>query len=358
MTQLFEDLLVLELSNNHRGDVQRGLKIIEEFSRVVCNYPIKAAIKLQFRNADKFVHQDFREYKELRYVSRVLDNVLSHEEYDTLVKAIKQNAMIAMSTPFDEESVDLCLKLGIDIIKIASVDLNDTMLTKKIISAQKPVIVSTGGAKLEDIDHLVKRFEEANIPLAINHCVSVYPCKKSDLQLNQIDFLKNRYPGHVIGFSTHENEGSPETAMMLAYAKGARTFERHIDLSGDGRVLPYCSTPETIETWIKAFLEAKEICGDDGNVFRTIPQEERKYLDTMVRGIYLKRNIKSGEIIHKDDIYASIPLQKGQISVNEFCGTETAARDFLANAPLTADGIQADYLNCTQTIETIRKRGL
>ena len=83
-------------------------------------------------------------------------------------------------------------------------------------------------------------FENRNIPLAINHCVSVYPSEDEELEMNQIDYLKSRYPSHVIGFSTHEYHDW-QSSMLIAYAKGARTFERHVDINSDGnKVSQYC----------------------------------------------------------------------------------------------------------------------
>ena len=102
-----------------------------------------------------------------------------------------------MATPFDESSVDLCVELGVQIIKIASSDINDWVLIEKIAKTRKPVIVSTGGSSLKDMDDMVTFFDNRNIPLAINHCVSLYPTEDSELELNQIDFLRNRYPHHV-----------------------------------------------------------------------------------------------------------------------------------------------------------------
>src|SRR6266513_5598447 len=90
------------------------------------------------------------------------------------------------------------------VLKIASSDLNDWMLIEKNAEAKKPVIVSTGGSSLKDIDDLVQFFDNRHIPLAINHCVSLYPSEDHELEMNQIDFLRDRYPDHIIGFSTHE----------------------------------------------------------------------------------------------------------------------------------------------------------
>ncbi len=147
------------------------------------------------------------------------------------------------------------------------------------------MIVSTGGTSLKDIDDLVTFFSRRHIPLALNHCVSLYPSEDHELELNQIDFLCNRFPEHTIGFSTHEYHDWT-ASIMMAYAKGARTFERHIDIATDGvQVTPYCSLPEQIDTWFKAFHKAKEMCGASGTQKRVPPQKEIAYLDSLVRGV-------------------------------------------------------------------------
>ena len=109
-----------------------------------------------------------------------------------------------MATPFDEASVDLSEYFDLPIIKIASSDMNDWPLIEKIASTRRPTIVSTGGSSLKDMDDIVKFFKNRDIPLALNHCVAMYPSEDSELELNQIDFLVNRYPDNVIGYSTHE----------------------------------------------------------------------------------------------------------------------------------------------------------
>src|SRR5574344_377859 len=216
--EIFEDLFVLELANNHWGNLERGKKIISDFSRIVRFNNIKAAIKLQFRDVDNFIHNDFKGRDDIRYISKTMKTKMSYDEYAVLVEAVKKSGCITMSTPFDEASVDMCINLGIQIIKIASSDINDWVLIEKIATARRPVIVSTGGSSMKDVDNLVTFFDNRNIPLAINHCVSLYPSEKNELELNQIDFLKKRYPGHVIGFSTHEYNENIEYAMMIAYA--------------------------------------------------------------------------------------------------------------------------------------------
>ena len=140
--ELFKDLFVLELANNHWGKVERGLKIIQDHGSVVRHNGVKAAIKLQFRDVDSFIHPDYKEAKANRYIAKTEATRMSREDYAVLVKAIRKVSCIPMATPFDEQSVDLCVAY-MPIIKIASSDLNDWPLIEKIASTRLPVIVST-----------------------------------------------------------------------------------------------------------------------------------------------------------------------------------------------------------------------
>jgi sialic acid synthase SpsE len=359
---IFEDLFVLEIANNHWGNVERGLRIIEQFSQVVRFNNVKAALKLQFRDVDNFIHKDFLNRSDIRYIKKTLDTKMSKEQYKTLVNAIKESGCIPMATPFDEASVDLCDELDLPVIKIASSDLNDWPLIEKIASTKRPVIVSTGGASIKDMDDFVKYFNNRNIPIAINHCVSIYPTEDRELELNQIDYLKNRYPNHVVGFSTHEYHDW-QNSILIAYAKGARTFERHIDIDADGiPVSPYCSTPENVDKWFKAFNKAKEMCGAPGTAKRNPPEKEIVYLDALVRGVYAKRNLPAGYVLNHDsfekDFYMAIPLQKGQLSCREVKNGEVLIKDLKENEPIIIDDIDSPYAKIESLRKIIYSRGL
>ncbi|MFM6323866.1 MAG: N-acetylneuraminate synthase family protein [Microcystis panniformis] len=359
---IFDELFVLELANNHWGSLERGLKIITDFSRIVRFNNVRASIKLQFRDVDNFIHRDFRDRTDIRYIKKTLDTKMTEDDYATLVKAVRQSGCIPMATPFDEKSVNLCVELGIPIIKIASSDLNDWFLIEKIADTRKPVIVSTGGSSLKDIDDLVIFFENRNVPLAINHCVSLYPSEDSELEMNQIDYLKNRYPNHVIGFSTHEYTDWT-SSMLIAYAKGARTFERHIDIEMDGvPVSPYCSLPEQVDIWFKAFQKAKEMCGAPGSQKRMPPEREIKYLDALVRGVYAKRDLPEGYILNHDrlneDLYLAVPLQKGQISCRELMSGEILTRACNKDEPIMIDSIDSPYSTNDNLRKIIYQRGI
>lgn len=355
---IFEDLFVLEIANNHRGQVDRGLKIVSTYAQVVRFNNIRAAMKLQFRDVDTFIHKDFRQRADIRYIQKTLDTRLSLEEFAVLVKAIRQASCITAATPFDEKSVDLCSELGIQMIKIASSDINDWMLIEKIAKTKKPVMVSTGGSSLKDVDDLVTFFENRNIPLALNHCVSIYPTEDHELELNQIDFLRKRYPNHTIGFSTHEHHDWT-SSMLIAYAKGARMFERHVDILSEGvSVSPYCSLPEQIDQWFKAFHKAREMCGALTSQKRIPPLKEIQYLDTLVRGVYAKRDLPEGHALTDDDVYLAIPLQKGQISCRELMRGEILLKPIRQDEPIMIDLIESPYATIPSLRELIYNRGL
>ncbi len=359
---IFDNLFVLELANNHWGKVERGRKIIEEFGRIVRFNNVHAAIKLQFRDVASFIHKDFQANEGIRYIKKITECQLSAAAYESLVKAIVANGCLPMATPFDEQSVALCVKLALPIIKIASSDINDWPLIECIAATRKPTIVSTGGSSLKDMDDIVTFFEKRNIPLAINHCVSKYPSEDRELELNQIDFIKNRYPGHTIGFSSHEYHDWC-SSIMMAYAKGARTFERHIDIDMEGvPVSSYCSLPEQVDEWFKAFHKAIEMCGSPGTQKRIPSKQEIHYLDALVRGVYAKRDLPKGHrfdhaTLH-NDIYTAIPLQKGQLSCRELMTGEVLLIDVKVDAAVSIDMIDSAYAKNRVLQKLINERGL
>ena len=359
---IFENLFVLEAANNHWGDVERGKRIIQDFGAVVRFNNVKAAIKFQFRDVDNFIHKNFKGNTELRYIKKTEATKMSHASYKELADAVRRVGCIPMATPFDEASVELCHKLEFPLFKVASSDINDWPLIEKISSYAKPTIISSGGASEKSLDEVVAFFEKRDIPLAINHCVSLYPSEDYQLELNQIDYLRDRYKGHVIGFSSHEYHDWA-ASMHISYAKGARTWERHIDIDYNGvPVSPYCSLPEQIDTWFKAFNKAQEMSGGSSEVRRIITQEEINYLDQLVRGIYLKRDLPAGYEIDHDsfskDFHMAVPLLKGQLSTREIINGTKLTRNINKDEPLTISDIDGP-LNKSESLKNqILNRGV
>jgi N-acetylneuraminate synthase len=356
--RLFENLFVLELANNHWGRLERGLNIVSSFSEVVRRNGVNAAIKLQFRDVPSFIHGGHRDRDDVRYIKKVGATELSWSDQKIMVDAVRDAGMVTMVTPFDEVSVDKAVEFGVQILKVASSDIRDRVLLEKIAAADKPVIASTGGSTLEDVDHLVRFFGDRNVPFALNHCVSIYPSEDKELELNQIDFLRNRYPGLVIGYSTHEMTDW-SSSVMVAYAKGARTFERHIDIDADGiAVSPYCTLPHQADVWFKAFNKAVEMCGGSGAVKRVPPEKEIKYLNELVRGVYVARDLAAGHVLTADDVFLAVPLLHGQISVREFTSGEVLRAPIGKDEPLYLSDIKSSYSDDLRLRRLVETRGV
>jgi N-acetylneuraminate synthase len=338
--------------------LQRGLKIIDDFAEIVKANRVKASIKLQFRDVDGFIHRDYRDREDVRYIAKTLATRLPWNALRAMIDRVRGHGMIPMVTPFDEFSVDKCVEFDVEVLKIASSDIRDKTLLRKIASAGLPVIASSGGADDHHVDALVSYFTSRGIPFALNHCVSIYPSEDGELELNQIDYLRSRYPHVTVGLSTHEHRNWHDS-ILIAYAKGARTFERHIDIDDDGiPVSPYCSLPEQADTWFKAFNKAREMCGGGAEAKRNIPAKEREYLDRLVRGVYAKRNLPAGHRLTEADVYFAVPLLKGQVSTREFEKGELLNASLAADEPIFLDDITARYGLDPEVLRFVPDRGM
>ena len=341
MNDIFNHLFVLELANNHWGSLSRGKRIVREFAKIVKKHNVKAAIKLQFRDVDTFIHKNFKKSENKnysRYINKTIDTKLSNNDLEKLLIYIKKHGCVTMSTPFDENSVDFCNQLNVDIIKIASSDINDWILIKKIASTKKPVIISTGGASEIQIENVVSYFKNRNIPISINHCVSNYPCEDDELELDQIDFLINKYPDCIIGLSTHEYHDW-HSSMLISYAKGVRTWERHIDIpykEGEQQkeVSLYCSTPDQIDEWFTYYKKAVSMCGTSKTERRIVSKKEDIYLQALYRGLYLKRDLSANSVVTIDDLYSAVPYQP---EINQFTSRTFIEGDYILKNTLKKD---------------------
>lgn len=342
MNNLFEDLFIFEMANSHQGSVEHGIDIIKAMSRIARKYNIKAAVKLQFRNLDNFIHPDYVNRKDVKHIPRFMGTRLEYEDFRELVDAIHDEGMIAISTPFDEDGVDWCMDMGLDIIKVASCSALDWPLLTKIAQTHKPIIISTGGKTLSDIDKIYNFLTHRKCEFAILHCIAEYPAPKERLQLNFISRMKRRYPEVTIGYSGHED---PEDNIvpMLAAAKGARILERHVGLPTETITLnAYSMNPEQADRWVKSVMEARLICDMKKDGTKYVSQEEVDSINSLMRGVYLKKAVKQGEMIMREDVFFAMPCQNKQMNSGEFDEGMTASRDYELNGPLLEKRVVTD----------------
>lgn len=329
----FDDLFIYDLANNHQGDPEHAANIVREVGRVNMAAGVRGALKFQFRQLDSFIHPDFKTRTDHKYVKRFSETKLSMDQFRQLTPLVREAGLLTMSTPFDEESVDIICDMGLDIIKIASCSADDRPLIEKIARVNKPVVVSTAGLRTDEIDWLVNFLESERVNFAIMHCVAIYPTPDHKLQLDQARQLKARYRGLQVGWSTHE---APENtaAIQIAYALGARLFERHVGLNTDKYKLnSYSSTPEHLEKWHSAFNAAKAMIGAPERC--PAPAEERQTLFELKRGTFAMRAVRKGETLDRDDVFFAMPCQDGSMTSGGFRSGMMADRDYEVNAALS-----------------------
>lgn len=315
---LDKPLIVLEMANNHMGDVEHGLKLIETFADVCKNFPFHFAIKLQYRQMDSFIHPAFQDRMDLKYVKRFMETRLTPDQFSQLISKIKQSGFLTMCTPFDSESVPIIVEQGFDIIKVASCSFTDWPLLESMAESSLPIIASAAAASAEDLDNVVTFLSNRDKSFALNHCVAEYPTPPEKIQLNQIEYLRSRYPDVPIGYSTHEPP-SFTGSIAMAVAKGARLFERHIALPSEQyQPNDYSATPEQLHDWLTAIEQAFVLCGQPSHQRVNPPKEEVESLRALRRGVYLKHDVPAGKALSDEDVYFAIPCQDQQVTANDW----------------------------------------
>ena len=355
-------LFVFDLANNHMGDVEHGLHIIREVRKATEGLDFHFAFKFQYRHLDTFIHPDFKGRDDIKYVKRFSETALTEADYAIMKQETERLGFITICTPFDEASVDLIEAHGFDILKIASCSFTDWPLLERVAKVDKPVIVSTAGATLEQIDAVVSFFEHRQKDLAVMHCVAEYPTPTKGLQLNQIDLLKARYPQIPVGYSTHE---SPDeiSAVKIAVAKGAMIFEKHVGIKTDKFNLnAYSAQPEQIKKWVASAREAFEMCGVMGRRYPS-SKTELSTLRALQRGVFAKRTIKPGQKINQEDIFLAIPTTQGQVTANDlskythfYALSEIKAKAPVLFAEVKQVNVRETVYNIVQQVKSLLKK--
>ncbi|HEV7440743.1 MAG TPA: N-acetylneuraminate synthase family protein [Methylobacterium sp.] len=338
-----ERLFIFEMANNHMGDVEHGLRIVETFAAITRDYDFAFAIKLQFRELDTFIHPDFQDRTDIKYIKRFSETRLDRSETRRLVDAIKGHGLLAMCTPFDEASVDRIVADGFDVLKIASCSFTDWPLLETIAATTLPIIGSTAGIELGDLDNVVSFMRHRRKDFALMACVAQYPTPSENLELNQIDLLRARYPHLRIGYSTHEDPGETMPVAM-AIAKGADLFEKHVGVPTERYALnAYSADPAQVRAWLDAAAKAYACAGTRAG--RVEPSKaELDALRDLCRGVFARRPIGPGERVRSADVFFAIPAQPGQVTANDWSkyARYTATGAIAQNGAVLASGTQRE----------------
>ena len=334
--------ITLELANNHGGSVEHALTIIKTMGAIVRKHGALAALKVQLRELGTFIHPAFRGSNTEKHIGRFESTRLTEAQFAEVLMTARAQGFITMATPFDEASVETLVGLDVEILKIASCSTQDWPLLERAVQAKKPMIVSTGGLSLTEINVVVEFLRHRGAHFALMHCVSIYPTPEEDLNLARIGELKRRYPGLRIGFSTHER---PDllAATQVACGMGADIYEWHVGVPKPGAPLnAYSLAPEQLDARLTALVQAKRIVGviDPGK-----NPVEQADLRSLQRGVWLRRNVAAGKVIARDDVFFAMPLRPEQMTSGEFYKAGMAleaTRDYTENAPLLESRVTND----------------
>ena len=217
---------IAEIGINHNGNIDIAKKLIDEAAKVGFN-----AVKFQKRTIDVVYSKEIldsprespwgntqRQQKEgLEFGS---------SEYDEIDKYCKQKNIIWFASAWDTESLKLLDKYNLNYNKIASAMITDLNFLEEVAKRKKHTFISTGMSTSKNIDDAVRIFSKNKCSFELMHCVSTYPCKPEDVNLNVIDSLKKKYNCKV-GYSGHENG---IIISLAAFVKGISSLERHITL--------------------------------------------------------------------------------------------------------------------------------
>jgi len=222
--------VIAELGHNHQGNLETCLQMIRAAA-----FSGASAVKLQKRsNRDLFTKEAFdapynseNAYGPTYGLHREALE-FGEAEYKECILEAKRNNITFFSTAFDFQSVDFLMNLGVPAIKIASGDLKSTPLLKYVATLGVPLVVSTGGADISDVDRAVELLSNAGAQFSVLQCTAGYPPKYEELNLRVISTYRERYPNTVIGYSGHD---SGIAMSLVAYVLGARVIEKHFTLN-------------------------------------------------------------------------------------------------------------------------------
>lgn len=221
--------VIAEVGQNHQGNFDLAAELIRTFAASGAS-----AIKFQTRDNRYLLSEEAFE-KAYESENAFASTYGAHREaleldpdwLPKLKEECHRNDVLFMSTAFDEPSLDLLASVGVDAVKIASFDAGNLPFIERVAQTGFPVVLSTGGAKWEQISNSVEALAQSS-DKAVLHCVSEYPCDASRLGLEKISKIGMSFPHVAPGLSDHYNG---TLSGPIAFLMGARVFEKHVTLN-------------------------------------------------------------------------------------------------------------------------------
>lgn len=298
--------LVAEVSANHLQDYHRAEAIIKAAKDAGAD-----AVKLQTYLPDTITLDCDNDYFQITQ-GTIWDGTTLHKLYETaytpwewqpkLMKLANELGMECFSSPFDETAVDFMEKMNMPAYKIASFEINDIPLIRRIAKIGKPVIIATGIAYLEDIERAVKVCrEEGNEQVILLKCTSTYPSPYEDMNLKVIPNMAQVFDC-ITGLSDH-SMGS--TAAVTSVALGAKMIEKHLTLSraDGGPDAAFSMEPEEFKKMAQEVRIAEKALG---RVTYELTEKQKKSREDG-RSLFVVKDIKAGEIFTKENVRSIRP---------------------------------------------------
>lgn len=331
--------VIAEVGQNHQGDLDKAREYIRIFA-----FEGADAVKFQTRNNKYLFSEDAYNapYNSENAFSNTYGIHREHlelkPEWLPILKAdcIKYGVKF-MSTPFDEPSLQLLMDLDVDILKVASFDLGNLPFIRRIAETKKPVVISVGGGKIDQIRSSVAVLQEKTEDIALLHCVSEYPCEYNRLGLDNIPVLMREFPGCTIGSSDHFNG---TLSGPVAYLKGARVFEKHVTLNRawKGTDHSFALEPDGFRKFVRDIKRVKHMLPPK-------PVEElgkEQVFMKLGKSLIAYRDIKAGEEITLENLSGRIfrtqfiPVRQS----NQVVG-KLAKKDIAQGEPINFDDLES-----------------
>ena len=331
--------IVAEISANHNNSLNRTLKLIDAAKNAGAD-----AIKIQTYKPDtitlKSKKKDFLiNNKKSLWFGKYLYELYSKgslpwEWHKAVFERAKKNKITCFSTPFDETAVNFLEKLKCPLYKVASFENNHVPLIEKLISLKKPIIISTGLTRLNDIKFIIENFKKKKFKnFVLLKCTSSYPAPEEDTNLKCIEDLRKRFKINV-GLSDHtEGIGVAIASVMF----GSVLIEKHftLDKKDGGLDDSFSINPKELKELV---VETKRAWKSKGKVYYGISKSERASI-IFKRSIYISKNIKKNELFTKKNIKVIRPnLGLHPKYFNQILGKKAKKNLFKAN-PLKLEDI-------------------